>query len=102
MNLKALPRHRLFTRISMDLDDKDRWELYRVTDFIFHNLGQYPEVYETTKGYHVWLDLRKDHDLTIQKIMEMTHSEFLLICVGLEKAGKVMHYFVSGVESGTG
>ena len=71
MNLKALPHHRLFTRISMDLDDKDRWELYRVTDFIFHNLGQYPEVYETTKGYHVWLELRKDHELTIQKIMAL-------------------------------
>jgi hypothetical protein len=75
MNLNALGKHRLFRRISMDLDSKDRWELYRVTDWIEVHFRKYPEVRETTKGYHVWLDLKKDHKFTIQKIMSL--REFL-------------------------
>jgi hypothetical protein len=71
MNLKALGKYRLFRRISMDLDSKDRWELFRVTDYLEYNLGQFPEVRETTKGFHVWLDLKKDHNIPIQKIMAL-------------------------------
>ena len=72
-NLDALPKHnrRIFKRISVDLDSKDRWELYRVTDWIEFNFGRFPEVRETTKGYHIWINLKKNHSLTIQEVMEL-------------------------------
>ena len=71
MNLKQLGKKRLFHRISVDLDSKDRWELFRVTDYLEYNLGLFPEVRETTKGYHIWLDMKPDHNVSIQKIMAL-------------------------------
>ena len=67
-------KFRLFRRISVDLDSKDRWELYRITDWIEYNFGKYPEVRETTKGFHFWLWIEKDHNFTIQEIMSLRKS----------------------------
>ena len=91
MNLNALGKHRIFRRISIDLDSKNRWELFRITDWIEFNFGKFPEVRETTKGYHVWLDLKKDHTLTIQKIMELREylgDDPLRISFDMSWAGK--------------
>ena len=71
MNLKQLGKQRLFNRISVDLDSKNRLELFRVTDYLEYNLGRFPEVRETTKGFHIWLDLKKDHKVSTKKIMKL-------------------------------
>ena len=68
-SLKTKLTTRLFCRISADIDTKDRWELYRVYDFL--EQFQKPTVYETTKGYHIWIHLPKNHELTIQQIMKL-------------------------------